>query len=76
MHFPDRIYSFKVNNRNARIMCEIYSKLTKMTPERREWRLGLNALNILHTLQYIYERCLLFSSCHIYIAPFLSVGMA
>ena len=28
----------KVNNRNARTGCEIYSKLTTKTPERRQWR--------------------------------------
>ena len=26
MHFPDKIYSFKVNKRIIRIMCEIYSE--------------------------------------------------
>ena len=29
---------FKVNNRNTRTRCEICSKLTIKTPERREWR--------------------------------------
>ena len=29
---------FKGNNRNTRIKCEIYSKLTIKTPERRQWR--------------------------------------
>ena len=28
---------FKVNNRNIRIRCEICSKLTIETPERRHW---------------------------------------
>ena len=32
------IYLFKVSNRNPRTRCEIYSKLTKKTPERRQWR--------------------------------------
>ena len=31
-------YLFKVNNGNTRTMCEIYSKLTKKTPKRRQWR--------------------------------------
>ena len=31
------IYSFKVNNRNTRKMCEICSKLITETPERRYW---------------------------------------
>ena len=30
-------YLFKVNNRNTRIRCEICSKLTIKTPERRIW---------------------------------------
>ena len=32
------IYLFKVNNRSTRTMCEICSKLTLKTPERRHWR--------------------------------------
>ena len=32
---PVRIYMFKVNNRNTRTRCEIYSKLTIKTPEQR-----------------------------------------
>ena len=30
-------YMFKVNNRNIRASCEICSKLTIKTPERRQW---------------------------------------
>ena len=36
--FPAGIYLLKVNNRNTRIRCEICSKLTIKTPERRHWR--------------------------------------
>ena len=36
---PASIYWFKVNNENTRTMCQICSKLTIKTPERR--RLGL-----------------------------------
>ena len=36
--FPARIYLIKVTNVNIRTMCEIYSKLTIKTPERRQWR--------------------------------------
>ena len=36
--FPFDIYLFKVNNGNTSTMCEICSKLTKKTPERRQWR--------------------------------------
>ena len=35
---PAGNYMFKVNNRNARTRCEICSKLTIKTPERRHWR--------------------------------------
>ena len=35
---PANIYLFKVNHRNARKMCEIWSKLTIKTPEWRHWR--------------------------------------
>ena len=35
---PAGIYLLKVNNRNTRSRCEISSKLTIPTPERRQWR--------------------------------------
>ena len=35
---PAGIYLFKVNNRNTKARCEICSKLTIKTPERRHWR--------------------------------------
>ena len=35
---PVSIYLFKFNNRNTRPRCEICSKLTIKTPERRHWR--------------------------------------
>ena len=34
--FPAGIYLLKVNNRNTRTKCEICSKLTIKTPERRQ----------------------------------------
>ena len=34
--FPVGVYLFKVNNRNTRTRCEICSKLTVKTPERRQ----------------------------------------
>ena len=37
-HHPVDIYLLKVNNRNTRTRCEICSKLTKKTLERRHWR--------------------------------------
>ena len=36
--FPAAIYLLTVNNRNPRTRCEICSKLTIKTPERRHWR--------------------------------------
>ena len=36
--YPAGIYLLKVNNRNTRTRCEIGSKLTINTPERRQWR--------------------------------------
>ena len=38
VNHPAGIYLFKVNNRNTRTRCEICSKLTINTPERRQWR--------------------------------------
>ena len=35
---PASNYMFKVNNRNTRTRCEICSKLTLKTVERRHWR--------------------------------------
>ena len=49
---PANIYLFKVNNRNTRKRCEIFSKLTIKTPERRRWRRSgvfiINFENISH----------------------------
>ena len=46
---PAGIYLFKVNNRNTRIRCEIGSKLTIKTPERRQWsRSGVYIVNFDH----------------------------
>ena len=36
LHLPASIYVLKVNNRNTRTRCEICSKLTIKTPERRQ----------------------------------------
>ena len=38
--YPAGIYLFKINNENTRTMCEICSKLTIKTPERRQWPLS------------------------------------
>ena len=46
---PAGIYMFKVNNRNTRTKCEISSKLTIKTPERRYWRrFGVFIVNFEH----------------------------
>ena len=46
---PAGNYMFKVNNRNTRIRCEICSKLTIKTPERRQWRRsGVSIVNFEH----------------------------
>ena len=43
---PDGIYLLKVNNRNTRTRCEICSKLTMKTPEKRQWhRSGVFIVN-------------------------------
>ena len=48
------IYLPKVNNKNARTMCEICSKLTIKTPESRQWRRSgvyiVNFANIPHPI--------------------------
>ena len=50
-------YMFKVNNRNTRGRCEIYSKLTIKTPEQRRWRhSGVFIVNF----EYISHRVLVF----------------
>ena len=49
---------FKVNNRNTRARCEIYSKLTIKTPKRSQWhRSGVFIVNF----EYISHLALPFS---------------
>ena len=53
MPLPVGNYMFKVNHRNPRLMCEICSKLTIKTPERRQrphFGVLLLTLNIFLTL--------------------------
>ena len=46
---PAKNYLFKVSNRNSRKRCEICTKLTIKTPERRHWRRsGIFIVNIEH----------------------------
>ena len=37
--YPAGNYMFKVNNRDTRTRCEIFSKLTIKIPEQRQWQL-------------------------------------
>ena len=47
--FPAGINLLKVNNRSTRTRCEICSKLTIKTPERRYWRrFGVSIFNFEH----------------------------
>ena len=51
---PANINLFKVNNRNTRKRCKIYSKLTVKTPERRHWRhSGVFIVNFEH-ISYLF----------------------
>ena len=54
---PVRIYLLKVNNKNTRTRCEICSKLTIKTPERRQWRRSGVFANFEHVIDG-WERCL------------------
>ena len=66
-HDPTNIYLFKVNRRNWRKRCELYSKLTVNTPERHvidvAWVSWLITLNIFHTFFYYFYGWLWISKC-------------
>ena len=48
---PAGIYLLKVNNKNTRARCEICSKSTIKTPERRHWRRsGIFTVNSEHVI--------------------------
>ena len=49
IHFPAGTYLLKVNSRNTRTRCEVCSKLTIKTPERRHWHHS-GVFKIFHTL--------------------------
>ena len=52
---PGNIYLFKVNTRNTRKNCEIFSKLTIKTPERCNWKpRRWVRLNLIFTMRDIY----------------------
>ena len=48
-NWPVNIYLFMDNNGNSRKRCEICSKLTIKTPERRRHRSGVFSVNLEHT---------------------------
>ena len=51
---PTSNYMFEVNNRNTRTRCEICSKLTIKTPERRKWRRsGVFIVNFEHIFHLV-----------------------
>ena len=51
---PAGNYMFKFNNRNTRTRCEICSKLTIKTPERRHWRRsGVFIVNCEHISHFV-----------------------
>ena len=67
-------YMFKVNNRNISTRCEIYSKLTIRTPERRhcssvsivifeQVNAGWDLLTVSNNCQYAVPLNLYFCSC-------------
>ena len=60
---PANIYLFKVNNKNTRKRCEICSKLTIKTPERRQWRRsGVFIVNFEHISHLVLVFLLLTSN--------------
>ena len=47
--YPDGIYFLKLNNKNSRKRCGIFSKLKIKTPEQRHWcRSGVFVVNSEH----------------------------
>ena len=55
------IYMLKVNNKNFRTRCEICSKLTIKTPERRQWHgSGVFIINFEHISHLVLLFLLLF----------------
>ena len=57
MRISANIYLFKISDRKSRKSCEICSKLTIKTPERRQGRrfgVLLLTLNIFHTVFLVF----------------------
>ena len=52
--YPAGIYLLKDNSRSTRTWCEIWSKLTRKTPERRNWSSsGVFIVNFEHILHLV-----------------------
>ena len=65
-------YSLKINNRNTRTRCEICSKLTAKTPERRHWcRYGVFIVNFEHISHLVPEFRLLIWTCNCRLGTYL-----
>ena len=65
-YYATGIYQSKVNNRNTRTRCEICSKLTIKTPERRHCRLSsVFIVNLEHDAHLVLRFLLLPSRQHI-----------
>ena len=47
-------YLLKVNNKNTRKRCEIYSKLARKTPERRQGRLAVFFIIKFEHISYLF----------------------
>ena len=58
--FPTGNYMLNVNNKNARRRCEVCSKLTKKTPERRQWQWRHSGSCIIN-FEHILHLALVFS---------------
>ena len=52
---------FKVSNRNSRTRCELCSKLSIKTPERRQWRRSSIFINNFEYISYLVLECFYFN---------------
>ena len=72
--FPVNIYLFSVNNTNSRKMCEICSKLTIKTPERRQWhRCGVFIVNFEHATPFSSVSIVDFKQLHVSLTVFFAL---
>ena len=52
--YPVGNYMFKVDKRNTRTKCEVFSKLTIETPELRQWRHWRRSVVFIVNFEYLY----------------------